>query len=103
MKGARKRRPCSSLKKNGSFLHNFTSGIEVSYSKMLRSLFFSTMGVDIGQWRAAIGRFGGGRDDRTAVKRNLLQKLLLHDEEVVRMLLLLAGNERIPGPKIKRP
>ena len=56
------------------------------------------MGVDIGQWRSAIGRFGGGRDYRTAVKRNLLQKLLLHDEELVRILLLLAGIERNPGP-----
>ena len=56
------------------------------------------MGVDIGKWRAAIGRFGGGREYRTAVKKNLLQKLLLHGEEVVRILLLLAGNERNPGP-----
>ena len=56
------------------------------------------MGVDIGRWRSAIGRFGGGRDYRTAVKRNLLQKLLLHDEELVRILLLLAGIERNPGP-----
>ena len=73
-------------------------GIEILYSIMLRSLFFSTMGVDIGQWRAAIGRFGGGRDYRTAVSRNFLQKLLLHGEEVVRILLLLAGTEMNPGP-----
>ena len=34
--------------KNGSFLLNFTLGIELAYSIILRSFFFSTMGVDIG-------------------------------------------------------
>ena len=56
------------------------------------------MGVDIGQWRSANGRFGGGKQYRKIVKRNLLQKLLFHDEELVRLLLLLARIESHPGP-----